>query len=148
MYDHDGWRIPILDQSGQGNDPGLGSKLGGNLNAHDGIGAPFTLPDELGAIGKPYLHCELAGVRRGETLTDWIEMVLQRETVSAVGLLEVILPLPGINGVRMVTALTDYMYVLDQGCLIAHGTPSAVQRDPAVIAAYLGEAPATEEVGV
>ena len=48
---------------------------------------------------------ELAGVRRGETLTDWIEMVLQRETVSAVGLLEVILPLPGINGVRMVTAL-------------------------------------------
>ena len=63
--DHDGWRIPILDQSGQGNDPGLGSKLGGNLNAHDGIGAPFALPDELGTIGKPYLHRELAGVRLG-----------------------------------------------------------------------------------
>jgi DNA polymerase-3 subunit delta len=48
---------------------------------------------------------QLAGVRRGETLPDWIEAVLRRDTPAAVGLLDVILPQPGINGVRMVTAL-------------------------------------------
>jgi DNA polymerase-3 subunit delta len=48
---------------------------------------------------------ELAGVRRGETLADWIEAVLRRDPVSAVALLAVVLPLPGVTGVRMVTAL-------------------------------------------
>jgi branched-chain amino acid transport system ATP-binding protein len=35
--------------------------------------------------------------------------------------------------------LCDYVYVLDSGHVLTHGTPSAVQRDPQVIATYLGE---------
>jgi sulfate-transporting ATPase len=48
------------------------------------------------------------------------------------------------HDVRMVTALSDYMYVLNRGKMLAQGEPAIVQRDAAVIAAYLGEAP-TEE---
>jgi ABC-type branched-subunit amino acid transport system ATPase component/ABC-type branched-subunit amino acid transport system permease subunit len=43
------------------------------------------------------------------------------------------------HDVRMVTAVSDYLYVLDRGRMIAQGPAEAIQRDPAVIAAYLGE---------
>ncbi len=56
------------------------------------------------------------------------------------------------HDVRMVTGVSDYLYVLDQGAIIAEGPPAEIQSNEAVIAAYLGQAdedtaadPATED---
>ena len=48
------------------------------------------------------------------------------------------------HDVRMVTSVSDYMYVINRGALLAEGTPADIQRNPEVVAAYLGDA--AEEV--
>jgi sulfate-transporting ATPase len=42
------------------------------------------------------------------------------------------------HDVSFVVRLCDWIYVLDQGRLLATGPPAQIQRDPAVIASYLG----------
>jgi len=44
------------------------------------------------------------------------------------------------HDVRMVVSVCDYIYVVNQGKPLAEGTPGRIQRDPEVIAAYLGQA--------
>ncbi|MBI2169298.1 MAG: branched-chain amino acid ABC transporter ATP-binding protein/permease [Actinobacteria bacterium] len=43
------------------------------------------------------------------------------------------------HDVRMVTSISDYIYVINRGQLLAEGQPASIQRNPTVVAAYLGQ---------
>ncbi len=44
------------------------------------------------------------------------------------------------HDLRFITTMCDRIYVLDQGKVLAQGTPDEIQADPEVQAAYLGGA--------
>ena len=51
------------------------------------------------------------------------------------------------HDMRMVVSVCDYLYVMNQGQLLAEGTPHEIQMNPEVRAAYLGQAVDAEPVG-
>ncbi|MDQ3756357.1 MAG: branched-chain amino acid ABC transporter ATP-binding protein/permease [Actinomycetota bacterium] len=50
------------------------------------------------------------------------------------------------HDVKMVTSVSDYIYVLDRGTLIAEGVPDVIRSEPAVVQAYLGKSHSAEAV--
>jgi branched-chain amino acid transport system ATP-binding protein len=84
-------------------------------------GPDLLLLDEVLAGLNPQETEEMTAIVRG----------LARDRGLAILLIE--------HNVRAVMALSERVVVLGSGAVIARGVPAAVARDPAVVAAYLGE---------
>jgi len=67
--------------------------------------------EKLGAIAQPDTPldaaevAQLVGIRRGETLDDWVGAVLLRDISKAANMLEPVMSAAGVTGVRMLIAL-------------------------------------------
>jgi len=73
-----------------------------------------------------------AGMNPNETqeLMDTIELIRKKFNITIL-LIE--------HDMKLVAGICEYIYVLNFGRELAHGTPDAVLNDPQVITAYLGE---------
>ena len=82
--------------------------------------------------GAPVLMLDEAASGLNDTETDRLVDVVRdvRDLGVSVLLIE--------HDIRMVTGVSDYMYCLDRGKMIAEGTPDQVKRHPEVVTAYLG----------
>jgi ABC-type branched-subunit amino acid transport system ATPase component len=74
-----------------------------------------------------------AGLNPEETtmLMDFIKDIQQKYEDLAILVIE--------HRMELIMKMCDHIYVQDSGCTIAKGTPSEIQSDPVVLAAYLGE---------
>src|SRR4051794_30840145 len=90
------------------------------------LGSLLALDSRLMLLDEP-----TAGVAQKETETFGpLIKAIQRELGSAILIIEHDMP--------MVMSISDRIYCLEAGAVIAEGTPQAVRNDPAVIASYLG----------
>ncbi|UCD24096.1 MAG: DNA polymerase III subunit delta [Gemmatimonadota bacterium] len=93
--------------------------------------------DKLAAVATPdqpvdvELVAQMVGIRRGETLHDWVDAVLLRDTPKAVATLEPVLAAAGVTGVRMLSALGTGLVGVRLGvALLQDGVPlSRVESD-------------------
>ena len=90
------------------------------------LGALLALDSELLLLDEP-----TAGVAQKETeaFGPLIESI-RKELGASILIIEHDMP--------MVMAISDRIYCLEAGCVIAEGEPSAIRTNPAVIASYLG----------
>ena len=77
----------------------------------------------------------LVGVRRGETLGDWVAAALSRDLVRAVGMLDTVLSAAGVTGVRLVNALGSGLIGVRLTLALAGRQRAGARTEAAVLAA-------------
>jgi DNA polymerase-3 subunit delta len=93
--------VELTDEAAEHLASAVGSDLSQLAMEIDKLSA-IALPDEPVNANQV---AKLVGVRRGETVRDWVEAVLLRDIPRAIDMLEPVLTTPRVTGVGMVTAL-------------------------------------------
>ncbi len=96
-----GWDMTLEHDAAMHLIRAVGGSLSITASEVDKLGASL---DTGSVIGVKEIE-QFVGVRHGETMTDWIDAVARRDLLRAVELLDVVLPQPGMTGVKMLNAM-------------------------------------------